>query len=373
MSKSLFFLFLSLACACVAAPQPGIRAVLVTQNHVQGEYTDSMTGIQDALAGELSARGFAVINPNNAVGTRQNRMPAGEEMTASSAVELCRLLNADCLITASVTEVTRTAIGNPPIAGVLNVRMTVNVADGTDGAVVASATVRTRSRQLTNAQFANSGSAIYTELVHDTATECAEAVGQRMSGMRFQSRDTGMARVAFTCNMQGADIKVDGAAMGTCPGTVAVRPGLHNIEVAYPFCLPYAAQAFFQDGQTYTIALQLNEEGRKRWKNTELFSATLDRLRATGATDDQVRLALADGTSQFWKNSGVKITDGSVQNLMLSPPGNSSSAIVQPPTPGVVTPDGIVIPPQPGNAVIDSRPLPNGPTVNQLMEQAQRL
>ena len=74
-----------------------------------------------------------------------------------------------------------------------------------------------------------------------------------------------------------------------------------------------------------------------------LFAETVDRIRKTGETDDYVRRTLADGTSQFWKNSGVKIDKGEVKDMKLNPPGGSETVA------------------------------PKSPTVDQLMEKARGL
>ncbi|MBQ7177453.1 MAG: PEGA domain-containing protein [Victivallales bacterium] len=152
-----------------------------------------------------------------------------------------------------------------------------------------------------------------------------------------------MANVNFTCNIQGADVKVDGVAYGTIPALVTLPKGVHNLRVEYPFCVPYVAKAFFTDGQTYNVVLQLDATGRERFKSEALFAETIDRIRKTGETDDYVRRKLADGTAEYWKNSSVNIKDGKAETLELNPPG--------------------------GNEPV----APKAPTVDQLMEKAKGL
>ena len=136
---------------------------------------------------------------------------------------------------------------------------------------------------------------------------------------------------------------IDGVARGTAPGMVTVAKGNHNISVEYPFCVPFTMKAFCTDGQMYNVVLQLDATGRERFKSETLFAETVDRIRKTGETDDYVRKTLADGTSQFWKNSGVKIDKGEVKDMKLDPPGGSETVA------------------------------PKSPTVDQLMEKARGL
>lgn len=165
-----------------------------------------------------------------------------------------------------------------------------------------------------------------------TKTKAAEELLAKASASGWRLGAAAVARVNFTCNIQGADVKIDGLAMGTAPALIETTRGVHNLLVEYPFCVPYSTKAYFTDGQTYNVVLLLDAEGRERFKDESLFAETIDRIRKTGATDDDVRRTLADGTAQFWKNSGVKIDKGEVRDLKLVPPGGAETIAPRSPT-----------------------------------------
>ncbi len=308
------------------------RVALVVQNHCSGNVQLPLSVLADTMTARLSGHGFAVVNPANAIGVCQNRSQHGEAMPEASATELARMLNAEGVVTVAVQEFTSESIGNPPVAYRLKARVTASLAEGATGAAVCGVTVTARSPQYTVAKVKEDNAALYEDMLHSAAESCADQLKQKAAAANWKPGNAGLARVNFTCNIQGADVKIDGVAMGTLPAMVNVPQGVHNLLVEYPFCVPYSTKALFTDGQTYNVVLQLDAAGRERFKSETLFAETVDRIRKTGATDDYVRRTIADGTSQYWKNSGVKIDHGEVKDLKLDPPGGNDSVAPRSPT-----------------------------------------
>ena len=332
------------ASSSVNAVRPPYRVALVVQNHTSDAPTLPLAAFADTLTSRLSGQMLRVINPHNAIGTTQNRTARGETMPEASAQEIGRVLGADGVITASITEFTNEGIGVPAIAYKLKVRIALNLADAATGETVCSVDgVEFSKKNYLPEQVKSDTDTLFASLMHDAAANTAEKLLSKVASVEWKPVAADVVHVNFTCNRQGAVIKMDGLAMGTAPGMVTVAKGVHNITVEYPFCIPFSMQAFCTDGQTYNAVLPLDATGRERFKSEALFAETLDRIRKTGATDDYVRKTLADGTSQYWKNSGVKIDHGEVKDLKLDPPGGSESVA------------------------------PRSPTVDQLMEKAKGL
>jgi hypothetical protein len=264
-------------------------------------------------------------------------------MPEASAQEIGRMLGADGVVTAAIQEFTGEDIGAPAVAHKLKVRMALNLVDAATGETVCGVDGVEFSKNYTTEQVKENTATLYEGLMHLAAAKGAEKLLAKVPEAEWKPVASDIAHVNFTCNIQGADVKVDGVAFGTIPAMVEVAKGVHNLVVEYPFCVPYATKAYFTDGQTYNVVLQLDATGRERFKSEALFAETIDRIRKTGATDDYVRKTLADGTSQYWKNSGVKIDHGEVKDLKLNPPGGSDSVA------------------------------PKAPTVDQLMEKARGL
>lgn len=329
-----------LALAASAAPR---KVALVVQNHTSDAPSLPMAAFADTLASRLSGDTFQIVNPHNAIGVNQNRSPSGEAMPEASAQEIGRMLGADGVITASIQEFTGEDIGAPVVAHKLKVRIALNLADAQTGLTVCGVDGVRFSKNYTAEAMKENTATLYEGLMHSAAAEGANQLLAKTKAAGWEPAAADVAHVNFTCNIQGADVKIDGVAMGTIPAMVEVSKGVHNLLVEYPFCVPYATKAYFTDGQTYNVVLQLDATGRERFKSEKLFAETLDRIRKTGETDDYVRKTLADGTSQFWKNSGVNIDHGEVKDLKLDPPGGAETVA------------------------------PKSPTVDQLMEKARGL
>ena len=326
--------------AALAAPR---KVALVVQNHTSDAPTLPMAAFADTLSSRLSGDVLRVVNPHNVIGVNQNRTAKGEEMPEASAQEIARMIGADGVVTASIQEFTGEDIGVPAIAHTLKVRLALNLVDVATGETVCGVDGVEFSKNYTAEKVKSDTATLYEGLMHLAAAKASEKFLAKLRVSEWNPVAADVAHVNFTCNIQGADVKIDGVAFGTVPAMVEVSKGVHNLLVEYPFCVPYATKAFFTDGQTYNIVLQLDATGRERFKSEALFAETLDRIRKTGATDDYVRRTLADGTSQYWKNSGVKIDKGEVKDLKLDPPGGGESVA------------------------------PKSPTVDQLMEKAREL
>jgi len=339
-TKILFIVAVAAAFAALAEPR---KVALVVQNHTSDMEALPVAAFADTLAAKLSGGAIRIVNPANAIGVNQNRTARGEAMPEASAVEIARLVNADGVVTAAIQEFTSEDIGSPAIAYSLRVRLALSLADAATGETVCGVSDVKVSKNYTAEKVKSDTATLYENLMHQAASEAAACLLAKIEAADWQRGALDMAHVNFTCNIPGADIKVDGVSMGTAPGMVKVARGVHNLVVEYPFCVPYMTKAFFTDGQTYNIVLQLDATGRERFKSETLFAETIARIRSTGETDDYVRRTLADGTSQFWKNSAVNIDKGVINDLKLDPPGAHDSVA------------------------------PHSPTVDQLMEKARGL
>lgn len=328
--KKLFLLLVGVlaAIAVVAAPR---KIALVVQNHTSDASALPMAAFTDTLSSRLSGSTMRIVNPHNVIGVNQNRSAGGEVMPEASAQEIGRMLGADGVVTASIQEFTGEDIGVPAIAHSLKVRLALNLVDAATGETVCGVDGVEFSKNYTAEKVKADTATLYEGLMHAAAAKGAEKLLAKVATSEWNPGASDIAHVNFTCNIQGADVRVDGVAMGTAPAMIEVPKGVHNLTVEYPFCVPYATKAYFTDGQTYNVVLQLDATGRDRFKNESLFAETIDRIRKTGATDDYVRRTLADGTSQYWKNSGVKIEKGEVKDLKLAPPGGAETVAPQSP------------------------------------------
>ncbi|MDD4537995.1 MAG: PEGA domain-containing protein [Lentisphaeria bacterium] len=304
-------------------PAPVTKAVLVVQNHAQAEYRDFLSGMADLLTTELSNRNFQIINPANVAGVTQNTTPEGEVMPASAANRLAQTLGADYLITASLRRITSRKRGADPATAIttLNMSLSLNLANGQDGATIGGETVTVSSPQLTPAGLANNTEDVLHDMLEEAVVTGADWLSTRVAArIPAQAPAVNLVAVQFNCNMPGADIQIDGVSYGTVPATLRVAPGLHNVVVSYPYCVPFVRQAMLTEGQVFNVVLELDATGLARWQDQEMFDTIVKRIKESGATDDYVRTVLADGNAKFLSESHFR-WDGALQTLTVTRDG----------------------------------------------------
>ena len=100
-----------------------------------------------------------------------------------------------------------------------------------------------------------------------------------------------------------ATIEVDGIAVGTAPGTLEVRAGLHKLRVVREGCKPWERTVNFTAGQKFNIPLEMTEAGYARWQESTAFINTLKN--GAKLTDAQVKVL--EGQAKMLENSGFKV------------------------------------------------------------------
>ncbi len=304
------------------AQWPRLKAVLIVQNHSGAANTPfPLSTLGDWLQTALGAGSFAVINPHDAIGAEQNVGPWGEKMPESSATRLAENLEAPVLLTASVTSARVREIGGTDsgVQAVLECTLSAKVLPSGEG--MASVTASAKSKKESSAiAFNRKAANTWNEMAKETAFSAAgalETMFAKAGVVRHEAAET--ARVAFSANVAGANVRIDGVSYGTAgpeARTFAVSKGLHNLEVAYPGLVGFKDVVKIQNETTFEIRLALTAEGEAARKKDALFAATMDRMEKSGATDDLVREIVASGYAQYLSASHVQL-HGMPKTLVL--------------------------------------------------------
>lgn len=299
--------------APVAVQGPRTKAVLIVQNHTGAAATPfALATLGDWLQTALGAGSFAVVNPHDAIGTQQNVGPWGEKMPESSATRLAENLDAPVLLTASVTSARVREIGgtDPGVQAVLEFTLSAKAVPGGEG--MASVTAAARSKKESSAlAFGRKAANTWSEVAKEAAFSAAAALETEYAKAAVAlpaAAET--VRVAFSANVAGANVRIDGVSYGTAepePRAFAVSKGLHNLEVAYPGLVGFKDVVKIQDETTFEIRLALTAEGEAARKKDALFAATMDRMEKSGATDDLVRELVAKGYGRYLATSHTQI------------------------------------------------------------------
>lgn len=290
-----------------------VDAVLVVQNHASDEFQKPLSNLGDQLSAALSGELFNIIDPNDAIGNGQNRGPWGEDLPLSAATRLAENLDAQALVTAAVGEASVVGFGAPARVQAARMKLTLSAKRLPKGANVAAVTVTETSRKMTPEALAQNADAVYSELVERLVEKAAAEFLEKCSHVKWSDVVLQPIEVAFGCNFPGADVSIDGVSHGTAgtigqpPLRVRVSDGLHNLKISYPYTLPFEVRAKFQEGTTFMVVLRENDEGRRIRKEDRYFDTLMDRIEASGATDDQVRLIRARGYGRYLSSSYTRI------------------------------------------------------------------
>ena len=314
--------FLSAACmACALAADP-VKALLVVQNHSAVKDAAVLSSMGDLFASALGDELFEIINPNDVIGEEQNVGPWGEKMPSSSAVRLAESCGADVLLTASVTDISRRDIGAPAIGASVVVTWSVAAKRVPGGGSICSVSVPFEGRKHAVKMMDGNFARIKDETLRASVQAVADAFLAKAKTKKFAPAKIERVSVAFVANLAGADVKVDGVSVGIAgtdlkaPLKVEVSKGLHNLEISYPFMIPYKTVARFDGPSTFAVNLRENVEGRALRHGDQQLAASLERLLKGGATDDDVKLIKAKGYAKCLEASSFKI-EGMPERLTL--------------------------------------------------------
>ncbi len=319
MNHSLLPLFALTALALLPAPAPArpVRAVLVVQNHAGDEFSKPLSNIGSRLRAKLAGKRFAVIEPNDRVGTEQNRGPNGEPLPPSSAVNLALASEGELLLTASIDEASVDTIGTPGPRQRQFAQMTMTIAavQLPLGESVVADTFTAKSDSVPTEMLSVRADALYNQtvqrLVDGAAAKFLAACETADDWANVTVPD--YVTVGFGCNLPGANVLLDGLSRGTAGGPGApvlkVRTwrGIHHVRIESDFMRPFETEALLEDGTSFLTVLKENEEGRKIRREDRHFDILMDRIEKSGATDDDVRMLKADGYSKYLSSSYTRI------------------------------------------------------------------
>ena len=68
-----------------------------------------------------------------------------------------------------------------------------------------------------------------------------------------------------------ATVEIDGIAVGTAPGQIQAKAGLHKLRVVREGYKPWERTVNFTNGQTLNVGLEMSDAGYARWKESPAF------------------------------------------------------------------------------------------------------
>jgi hypothetical protein len=343
---SLLALGVSQAFAQDPAPRasvPGVTVAIFTANRA-GEAGDSQLGaLEDYVTGKVTELDVRVISGETALkavagmapGAATNAVDA-QLAEGTSAVRLAQTLGATHLLQVTISGFdsntqTIAAYGVKTVNDERTARVTYKILDGNTGASLAADTVRVTKTVQQGSGMSDERSAVLNDLLAEAAGKVAASLKRQLDRGRITtSAAQGNVTVTFTTELAdvyipdvrinaentvtiseskfkvsalAATIEVDGIAVGTAPGKLEVKAGLHKLRVVREGFKPWERTVNFSNGQKLNVALEMSEAGYARWQDATKFINDLKN--GAKLTDAQVKTL--EGQAKMFENSGFKV------------------------------------------------------------------
>ena len=303
---------------------------------------DEVDGVRDRLTAALAeVDGLAIVDSAQVADTfRRYKVTAAEEkaeliagvFSGGSVSRIAKMLGCDYIAAATIVNASsmKRNLGGR-LNTIFTLRMTLKVMDSTGASVDG---MPTWVRQLPILDAADDPMNYYQMLFDQWASDITTAVAQKASRWRVPAAaaDTmvefhvsttidktvaeleSQTRGAKGEQLQelrrvvgGVTVELDGAVIGSAPGSFRAASGLHQLRVTRAWMKPYVATVSISEGMTLEVALELSDEGVRKWGSIEAMRADLAKRYADAARERGVRINLDTSKWRDVGNSGVRV------------------------------------------------------------------
>ena len=345
-----------------AASAPIRMAIFVKQRPVSVA-PEKVSVFEDLVSADSTGPGVQIIRREDLVNAVNRLAPAGPNAgtdllgseavdrilsNQTSAVQLAAQMQADVILTASITALQRfkRRLDDPSTGTHTDVDQwtlvtTYGLIDGVTGASLAAGTVQSDYAKRDTPELKVEVDAIDV-LLRDAASRIGAAVRATVADTRTRLAAAPAAdvMVKFTAvladlsipdvrtneageyvvgansyNLQPMNVlvKVDGVAMGAAPGAFPLRPGLHRARFERPGLEPVEMMVNAREGLEISVPLQFTPEGRANWQRDAVFFNDLK----NGAVMRDAELIKVRAVADFLRQSNIRLDTTNVQNLNL--------------------------------------------------------
>jgi hypothetical protein len=272
---------------------------------------DLVDGVRDRIAAELAGAGMGVLDQTEIVsGFNRYKVTTAEEraglidgvFTGGSTMRVAQMLGADYILTASIISADHASLtvgGKQMISYAL--RMTVKVCEAANGSTVYGDNWSRKYPVTADNAAGTETSFFYNELldawVNETGPKLAESsktwrkastvpaemvsfsvsttIDELIKGLESGVRAPNDLLDEMRHVVGGATVEIDGAAVGSSPGTFQVAPGLHQMRVSRQWMNDWQQTVNIRDGSNFKIGLELSDAGMQKFQSMEKLRAQI--------------------------------------------------------------------------------------------------
>jgi hypothetical protein len=287
---------------------PKIAIFVKNQTRTPG-MDDEVDGVRDRISAELAGAGLIVLDKAEiADGFNRFKVTTAEEragliegiFTGGSTVRVAQMLGCDYIMLVSIVGASHLArnAGDKPVT-VFTLRMTTKVNEAAQGSSVYG------SNWSNKLPVPGAAGADAMNYYNDLIDQWAAATGEEIAGKvqtwrRAEPADATLVEFSVSSTVDeliqglesgvrapnelldemrrlvgGVTVELDGATVGSSPGTFKASPGLHQLRITRQWMKPWQQTVNIQPGATFRVALELSDAGLQRYQSQEGFRAAV--------------------------------------------------------------------------------------------------
>ena len=289
---------------------PKIAIFVKNQTRVPG-MDDEVDGVPDRISAELAGAGLIVLDKAEiADGFNRFKVTTAEEraglvdgiFTGGSTVRVAQMLGCDYIMLVSIVGASHTArtAGDKPVT-IFTLRMTSKVNEAVQGSSVYGS--NWTNKLPVPGQYTDGADAMnyYNDLIDQWAGATGQEIAAKVpTWRRVASADAALVEFGVSSTVDeliqglesgvrapnelldemrrqvgGVTVEIDGATVGSSPGTFKATPGLHQMRVMRQWMKPWQQTVNIQPGATFRVALELSDAGMQKYRTLEGFRASV--------------------------------------------------------------------------------------------------
>lgn len=310
--------------------------------------------LEDYVAASVTSKGIRVVSMETALEAVAGMAPGANAdaldarlALSTSAVRLAQVLGATHLlhVTLAGLQSHRRAISAYGVATKNDehtLRVTYKILDGNTGASLAADTVRATKSIQTTRELGDASSGRIDDLLEEAAEKVATSMKRQLErGALTRSEDRGMVTVEIETEVGEvfvpdirigesniisiterrhkvsavtATVEIDGIAIGTAPGKIEARAGLHKLRVVREGFKPWGRTVNLSQGQRLSVVLEMTAATYVRWQEATRFIGDLEN--GARLTDAQVKVL--EGQARMLEQSGFRVNVDTKEGISVA-------------------------------------------------------
>ena len=328
-----------------APHNPKIAIFVKNQTRVPG-MDDEVDGVRDRISAELAGAGLIVLDKAEiADGFNRFKVTTAEErsglvegiFTGGSTVRVAQMLGCDYIMLVSIIGASHTAraAGDKPVT-IFTLRMSTKVNEAAEGSSVYGSNWSNKLPVPGQYTAGADGMNYYNDLIDQWAAATGQEIAEKMpTWRRAAPADATLVEISVSSTVDeliqglesgvrapnellgemrrlvgGVTVELDGATVGSSPGTFKASPGLHQLRVTRQWMQPWQQTVNIQAGATFRVALELSDAGLQRYRSLEGFRAAVAIGYAEAAMRKGVKINF---DTAAWRDVGNRGSDINLQ------------------------------------------------------------